>query len=65
MPPLPGRRPETRGSKIPVKGALGLIFTLVFMALILIALPQARWFFLFTVPAGAAVGGVLYLINRR
>jgi hypothetical protein len=65
MPPPPARDPRIPSSKIPVKGVVGLVFTLLFMTLILIALPQARWFFLFTVPAGALVGGVLYLINRR
>jgi len=65
MRPLPERHPGISMHKIPVKGSVGLVFTLGVMILFLISLPQARWFFVLSLPAGALVGAVLYLLHRR
>ena len=51
--------------KIPLKGWVGLAFTIVFLVVMMMALPALRWFFLLSIPPGLAVGVVLYLINRH
>ena len=56
--------PGIRIDKIPVKGAGGLIFTLGIMVIVLVALPQARWFLLISVFLGILIGLVLYLTRR-
>ena len=64
MPPLPGRHPGIRIDKISVAGGVGLVFTVGVMLMFLISLPEARWFFVLTLPAGLLVGLVLYLLHR-
>jgi hypothetical protein len=51
-------------ANIPTKGILGGILALGIMVTILIAVPAARWFLLFSVVAGALVAGILQVINR-
>ena len=51
-------------ANIPTKGILGSIIALGIMATILVAVPAARWFLLFSIPAGLIVAGILYLWNR-
>jgi len=65
MRPLPERHPGIRIDKIPVKGGAGLVFALGVMVLFLISLPQIRWFFVRSLPAGILVGVVLCLLHRR
>jgi hypothetical protein len=48
-----------------VKGLTGLIFVIAFLAILLVAVPATRWFLLFSIPAGALVGVILYLLRRR
>ena len=50
-------------SNIPTKDILGAIIALGIMVTILIAVPAARWFLLFSVPAGLLVAAIL-LINE-
>jgi hypothetical protein len=52
-------------ANIPAKGILGGIIALGIMVTILIAVPAARWFLLFSAVAGVLVAGVLHFINRR
>ncbi len=52
-------------ANIPAKGILGGIIALGIMVTILIAVPAARWFLLFSVAAGVLVAGILHFINRR
>ncbi len=51
-------------ANIPAKGVLGGVIALGIMATILIAVPAARWFLLFSIPAGLLVAGILYFMNR-
>jgi hypothetical protein len=62
---MPDRHPGISMHKIPVKGGVGLVFTVGVMVMFLIALPQARGFFLLSLPAGILVGVALYLLHRR
>ena len=62
---LPERHPGIRIDKIGFKGLVGLVFTVGTMLMFLISLPEARWFFVLTLPAGLLVGLVLYLLHRR
>jgi hypothetical protein len=50
--------------KIPVKGSMGLVFTLGVLAMILLALPKARWFLALSLPTGVAIGIILRLTRR-
>ncbi len=50
--------------KIPVQGGIGLVFTLGVLAMILLALPEARWFLSLTLPTGVVIGVVLRVIRR-
>ena len=52
-------------ANIPAKGILGGIIALGIMVDILIAVPAARWFLLFSAVAGVFVAGILQVINRR
>jgi hypothetical protein len=61
---MPDRHPGISMHKIPVKGGVGLVFTIGVMLLFLISLPEARWFLALSLPAGILVGGVLYLLRR-
>ena len=50
--------------KIPVKGSMGLVFTLGVLAAILISLPEARWFLAMSLPTGVVIGIILRLTRR-
>jgi len=50
--------------KIPVKGPMGLVFTLGVLAMILLALPEARWFPALSLPIGVVIGIILRLTRR-
>ena len=50
--------------RIPLKGLMGLIFVVAFLVILLAAVPATRWFLLVSVPAGALVGVILYLLHR-
>ena len=50
--------------KIPVKGAMGLVFTVGMLAMILISLPEARWFLAISLPTGVVIGIILRLTSR-
>jgi hypothetical protein len=50
--------------KIPVKGAAGLLFTVGVLAMILLSLPEARWFLAISLPTGAAIGIILRWTSR-
>ncbi len=50
---------------IPVKGWVGLAFTIAFMVVMMLAVPALRWFFVLSIPPGLVVAGILYVINRR
>jgi len=52
-------------ANIPAKGILGGIIALGIMVTILVAVPAARWFLLFSAVAGVLVAGALHFINRR
>jgi hypothetical protein len=52
-------------AKIPAKGILGGIISLGIVVTILVAVPAARWFLLFSIPAGLVVAGILHFINRH
>lgn len=54
-----------RIDKIPTRGVLGAIIGLGIVAAILMAIPAARWFVLFSIPAGILVAGILHSISRR
>ena len=52
--------------KLPVGGdKMGLVFTLGVLAMILIALPEARSFVMLSLPAGLAIGLILRLRSRH
>jgi len=51
-------------ANIPTKGILGGIIALGIMVTILVAVPAARWFLLFSIPAGLIVAGILHFVNR-
>ena len=50
--------------KIPVKGPAGLIFTVGVLIILLIGLPEARWFLALSVPLGVIIGVILRLTSR-
>jgi hypothetical protein len=52
--------PGIRIDKIPVEGWLGLLWGSVIMIRTLIDVPDARWFFLGSIPGGAVVAIALY-----
>jgi len=52
-------------NRIPVKGLTGLVFVVAFLGILLVAVPATRWFLLLSVPAGALVGVILYLLRSR
>jgi hypothetical protein len=47
-----------------LQGSAGLLLTILVVAILLIALPAYRWFFLVSVGIGLAVAVVLYLWHR-
>ncbi len=50
-------------NRIPVKGVTGLVFVVAILVILLAAVPATRWLLLFSVPAGALVGVILYLLR--
>jgi hypothetical protein len=50
--------------KIPVKGTMGLVFTVGMLVTVLVSLPQARWFLAISLPTGVVIGIILRLIRR-
>jgi hypothetical protein len=54
-----------RIDKIPTKGVLGAFIAVGIMAIILVAVPAARWFLLLSLPAGLLVAAVLYFSHRQ
>jgi cytosine/uracil/thiamine/allantoin permease len=50
--------------KRPARGIIGLIVVGIAIAVIVIMLPAARWFFLISVAVGVIVAGGLYLWHR-
>jgi len=59
---IPGSPPAE--SKHRFKGAAGLIVAIAVVAVLLIALPAYRWFFLISVGIGLVVTGILRLWNK-
>ncbi len=53
-----------QGEKRPVRGIIGLIVLGIAIAVIVIMLPAARWFFLISVAVGVMVAGRLHLWHR-
>jgi predicted branched-subunit amino acid permease len=58
-------RPEIQMAKIPVKGGMGLVFTIGTIAIFCLALPEARWFVALAVPAGLVVAIALCAWHKR
>jgi hypothetical protein len=52
------------GARRALKGTAGLVVALSVVAILLIALPAYRWFFLISVGIGLAVAGILFLWHR-
>jgi len=52
-------------ANIPAKGLLGGIIALGIVVTILVAVPAARWFLLFSLPAGVLVALVLHRLHKR
>ncbi len=61
----PKPHPGINTTRINPEGWVGLVFTVGVMFMFFTALPQIRWFFLLTLPAGILIGVVLVLIHRR
>ena len=51
--------------KIPVEGLMGLVFAIGVLAMILLYLPEARWFLAISLPTGVAIGIILRLTSRN
>ncbi len=47
-----------------LQGSAGLVLTILVVAILLIALPAYRWFFLVSVGIGLAVAAALYLWHK-
>ncbi len=58
-------RPEIQIAKIPVKGGMGLLFTVGTIVIFCAALPEARWFLALAIPTGMVVGLALYKWHNR
>lgn len=65
MRPSPARHPGIRIHSIPIEGGVGLLFTIGITAMILISLPESRWFLAFALSAGVVVGLFLWLLHSR
>lgn len=55
---------ETTSHSRSLKGPASLVIALGAIAVLLIALPAYRWFFLISVGIGLAVAGILFLWHR-
>jgi hypothetical protein len=51
--------------RIPIKGRMGLLLTVALVVIMLIALPQARWFLAVSVVLGVVVAVILRLTRRE
>ncbi len=49
----------------PSKGIAGLVFMLLFVAVILVYIPVTRWFLLFSIPVGLVVALILSYLHKR
>jgi hypothetical protein len=58
-------RPEIQMAKIPVKGGMGLVFTMGTITIFCLALPEARWFLALAIPVGALIGLILHTWHKR
>jgi hypothetical protein len=56
--------PGIRIDKIPVSGAMGLIFTLGSLVIFL-ALPAVRWFAILSLPVGLGFAALLHFTGRK
>ena len=56
--------PGIRIDKIPVSGAMGLIFTLGSLVIFL-ALPTVRWFAILSLPVGLGFAAILHFTGRK
>jgi hypothetical protein len=56
--------PGIRIDEIPVKGPIGLVFALGVLAMILLALPEVRWFMALALPTGVVIAIILRLTRR-
>jgi L-asparagine transporter-like permease len=52
-------------NRTPFKGVTGLVFVVAVLGILLVAVPATRWFLLLSLPAGALVGVILYLLRSR
>lgn len=52
-------------ANIPTKGFLGGIISLGIVVTILVAAPAARWFLIFSLPAGVLVGVILHHLHKQ
>ena len=50
--------------KIPVKGPVGLVFTIGVLIVFLTGLPAARWFLALSLPVGVIIGIILRMTSR-
>ena len=57
--------PGIRIDKIPVEGWVGLLWGTVIMIRTIIDVPDARWFFLASIPGGALVAFALHFWRTR
>ena len=57
--------PGIRIDRIPVEGWLGLLWGTVIMIRTLIVIPDARWFFLASIPGGVLVAIALHFCRTR
>jgi hypothetical protein len=58
-------QPSSRTRKIPVGGGIGLLFMAIGVVLILVEVPAARWFLLFSIPVGLFFAGIIYLWHKH
>lgn len=54
-----------RLDEFPTRGVLGAVIGLGIVAAILEAVPAARWFLLFSIPAGLFVALILRYVGKR
>lgn len=57
--------PGIRIDKIPVSGAVGLIFVVGTLMIFLVGVPATRWFFFISLAAGIVGGLALYLWRNQ
>jgi len=50
--------------KIPIKGGVGLIFTVGILIIFLLSLPEARWLLALSLPVGIIIAVLLRLTSR-